>query len=517
MTSSPRIPRSGVPGAGPRAALAEVDCNRRDVVDSEAQSGRLVGVMVTQPAIPAPPPWAASLFTVGVTGTNGKTTTTAWLAAALRSLSRPVGRATTVGFFLDEVRIATDKSYDGFIKGMRACFDQGGTHVAIELTSEALARGFARAWPCRVGVFTNLTHDHLDAHGTPEHYLASKAQLFVSLPAGGTAVLNASDENYELLREITPAGVIQRSYAVPARGTPQGEPDLVATSVDVGWSGTRITCAPRDIRERSAEGAPRSCDRIDLRRERARGAAGRGRGRRRPGRRRTRARRGGSASGALRGDPRAPVRRRRLRAHAQTRSRARSASRVRSRWARASSSSSAPAETVTEASAVRWERPHDSADVVLLTTDNPRDEDPADIAAAIARGLDGHRRPNELDREKAIATAILEAKDDDVVLVAGRGHETEKSSPVRRAISRTSRSRAQRSRGAADARRQVRYSRRTPAWRRRRRGGPSCSRRPSRAPPLGAPRPSSTARRASSEDDGGVPMPRPSERVDVSP
>ncbi len=55
--------------------------------------------------VPAPPTWASGLFTVGVTGTNGKTTTTAWVAAALRSLSRPVARATTVGFFLDDQQL----------------------------------------------------------------------------------------------------------------------------------------------------------------------------------------------------------------------------------------------------------------------------------------------------------------------------------------------------------------------------------------------------------------------------
>src|SRR5262249_715886 len=150
------------------------------------------------------------------------------------------------GFFLDDEELANERSYQGFINGMQRSLERGGSHAAVELTSEALARGFARAWPCRVGVFTNLTHDHLDAHGSPEHYLASKAQLFVSLGPGATAVLNAGDPNYELLREVTPPNVIQRSYAVPARGAPQGTPDLVATSVEIDWSGTRITCDVRD-------------------------------------------------------------------------------------------------------------------------------------------------------------------------------------------------------------------------------------------------------------------------------
>ena len=201
--------------------------------------------------VPIPPAWSKQLFTVGITGTNGKTTTTAWVAAALRRLSKatgagPVARATTVGFFLDDERVLLEKSYTGFVDGMATCFERGGRFAAVELTSEALAKGFAKAWQSNVGVFTNLTHDHLDAHGSPEHYLASKAQLFVSLQPGGTAVLNAGDPVFELLSEIIPAGVKVLSYAVPSRGAVQGTPDLVATSVDVSWAGTTVTCAPRD-------------------------------------------------------------------------------------------------------------------------------------------------------------------------------------------------------------------------------------------------------------------------------
>ena len=66
------------------------------------------------------------------------------------------------------------------------------------------------------------------------------------------------------------------------------------------------------------------------------------------------------------------------------------------------------------------------ADVVILTSDNPREESAADIAAAIQQGLVGHPRARvELDRRAAIQTAIAEAAPADVVLIAGKGHETE--------------------------------------------------------------------------------------------
>ncbi len=375
--------------------------------------------------VPAPPAWASSLFTVCVTGTDGKTTTTAWVAAALRSLSKPITRAATVGFYLDDVEFKIEKTYDGFLRGMRACFDQGGTHAAIELTSEALANGFARAWQCRIGVFTNLTHDHLDAHGTPEHYLASKAQVFVSLQKGATAVLNASDENYELLREITPNGVILRSYAVPSRGPPQGEPDLVASSVDVGWRGTRITL---DVKDPSS-GLPRA---LTVR-----------------------------AVGAVYAENALAALLAAVAAGVTPEDAARALSEAPPPPGRFeviherpyvvvdyAHSPDALARTVEIARALAKEarlfvvfgaggkRDKDKrgpmgqaakpADVVLLTTDNPRDEDPADIARAIAKGLTGHGGVRtELDRKKAITSAILGARDEDVILIAGKGHETE--------------------------------------------------------------------------------------------
>src|SRR5262245_16685645 len=132
---------------------------------------------MAHPIPPSPPSWAFDLVTIGTTGTNGKTTTTALIAAALRRLKRPVARITTVGAFLDDdpVDLALDDA--GFMGTMKRCHERGGKYASIELTSEALALGWAGAWPCRIGVFTNLTRDHFDAHESPEHYLASKAQL----------------------------------------------------------------------------------------------------------------------------------------------------------------------------------------------------------------------------------------------------------------------------------------------------------------------------------------------------
>src|SRR5882672_10783751 len=176
------------------------------------------------------PEWSRRLTTVGVTGTNGKTSTTRWTAACLACIARPVAQTTTLGSLLDDTPFDTTRDFDGFLATMRAALDRGGRFAAIELTSEALARGFARAWPCAIGVFTNLTHDHLDVHGSPEHYLASKAQLFVNLPPDGAAVLNACDPASELIAAVTPPGVRVVRYAIASRGKPEGAPELRATS-----------------------------------------------------------------------------------------------------------------------------------------------------------------------------------------------------------------------------------------------------------------------------------------------
>ena len=388
--------------------------------------------MIAPRRVPVPPAWSKQLFTVGITGTNGKTTTTAWVAAALRRLASstgggPVARATTVGFFLDDERVVLEKSYTGFVEGMRACFDRGGKLAAVELTSEALANGFAKAWQCNVGVFTNLTHDHLDAHGSPEHYLASKAQLFVSLPAGGVAVLNAGDPVFELLAEIMPAGVKVLSYAVPSRGEVQGTPDLVASSVEVSWSGTTVACDVRD----PASGLPNEV-RVraigDVYAENALAAL-----------------LGAVAAGvppaeacaALAEAPPPPGRFEVVHekpyvvvdyAHSPD-ALARTV-----RTARKLADDGGGELTVVFGAGGKRDKAKRgpmgeaarAANRVILTTDNPRDEDPAIIARAIAEGLRGHASVRtELDRGKAITSAIEGARDADVVLIAGKGHETE--------------------------------------------------------------------------------------------
>ena len=79
-----------------------------------------------------------------------------------------------------------------------------------EVTSQALANGYARKWRFDLGVFTNLSRDHLDAHGSFEHYLAERSsRLSVHSGPGRTAVLNSCDETSLLLDRVTPPDVLR--------------------------------------------------------------------------------------------------------------------------------------------------------------------------------------------------------------------------------------------------------------------------------------------------------------------
>src|SRR2546422_1046402 len=144
---------------------------------------------------------SAALTLVGVTGTNGKTTTTYLLEAIWRAAGWHPGVVGTISYRFDgasqpaPLTTPDPIALQALLAEMRAA---GTTHVALEVSSHALAQG--RVAGCRfdAAVFTNLTRDHLDFHGDLERYWAAKARLFLDeLPAGGkrdaVAVVNIDD------------------------------------------------------------------------------------------------------------------------------------------------------------------------------------------------------------------------------------------------------------------------------------------------------------------------------------
>lgn len=183
--------------------------------------------------------------TLAVTGTNGKTTTTSMIAAIVAAASETPALLTTLGSWVGTTLIPRPaegtprRAPPGLhqLEVIERADAAGVRTVAVEMTSLALGRGLARRWRPHVAVFTNLTRDHLDVHPSPEAYLAAKAQLFVHLAPSGAAVLNADDPASALLREVLPASSRVFSYAVTQD---HDDADLVAHQIQCGFGSTSV-------------------------------------------------------------------------------------------------------------------------------------------------------------------------------------------------------------------------------------------------------------------------------------
>ncbi|MCA9694364.1 MAG: hypothetical protein KC636_32560, partial [Myxococcales bacterium] len=205
---------------------------------------------MSRPApVEAARPWAEEWMSIGVTGTNGKTSTVKLIGATLRAAQRPAFTVDTLEYRIDDEVIPVQRTWKGFIGAGREAARRGCRHAVIEVTSHALARGYARRWRYDLGVFTNLAHDHIAAHGSVEHYLAAKAQLFVNLAPGGTAILNAADKAAVMISRVMPADVSRLWYAAAHRGPRLCKADLEAMSIETCLDGTRVTLAPSPAAE----------------------------------------------------------------------------------------------------------------------------------------------------------------------------------------------------------------------------------------------------------------------------
>lgn len=157
-----------------------------------------------------------SMTLIGVTGTNGKTSTVQLLAQALAALGHCVATIGTLGAGLQGALQSGERTTPDVISvhALLAQFrDAGATHVAMEVSSHALDQGRVDAVEFDVAVFTNLTRDHLDYHGTMQAYGAAKAKLF-SWPGLGAAVINTDDAFGRELAASLPSSVQRLRYAV---------------------------------------------------------------------------------------------------------------------------------------------------------------------------------------------------------------------------------------------------------------------------------------------------------------
>jgi len=145
---------------------------------------------------------ADEMTVIGVTGTNGKTTVTYLLKEVLeKTVEAKVGLIGTIQNMIGDDVIETERTTPESFevqKLFRRMADAGCTHVVMETSSHALYLHRLRGIRFRVGVFTNLTEDHLDFHGTMENYRMAKEILFQNC---GTGVFNADDPASEIMMQ----------------------------------------------------------------------------------------------------------------------------------------------------------------------------------------------------------------------------------------------------------------------------------------------------------------------------
>lgn len=204
---------------------------------------------------------AQHLCTIGITGTDGKTTTSNLISTILDAAGKRNGLMTTANFKIsgqeweNATRQSTLEALD-IQRFLRRLLDEGATHAVIESTSHGLELQRVRGCAFDIGVVTNITHEHLDFHKTLENYRRAKARLFEMLdPArdkglkvSPVAILNQDDVSYKILKPYcrvpilsygisTPAAVRAVDLRLEAAGTrfrailPDGEVEIVTRLV----------------------------------------------------------------------------------------------------------------------------------------------------------------------------------------------------------------------------------------------------------------------------------------------
>ena len=355
---------------------------------------------------------------VAVTGTNGKTSVAVFCRQIFAALGHKAASMGTLGVQLEDQSLTgpglTTPDAADVARWLADLAGRGVTHLALEASSHGVEQRRLDGVRLTASAFTNLSQDHLDYHGTMGAYRAAKLRLFEALtPRGGAAVLNADSEGVEVFAAAALAAG-QRVITVGEGGV---DLRLVARTPHAGGQGLRIAVDGRTIdvnlplvgafqaaNALVAAGLCIACgeppDAVLAALETLAGAPGRlqrvGAGPR-----------GGEAyvDFAHTPDGLSTVLAA-LRPHTRGRLIAViGAGGDRDRGKR----------PLMGAAAVRL------ADLVFVTDDNPRSEDPAAIRAAILASAPGAREVG--DRRAAIAAAVAEMNQGDVLVIAGKGHE----------------------------------------------------------------------------------------------
>ncbi len=361
-----------------------------------------------------------ALDLIAVTGTKGKTTTTHLVRAALEAAGRRTAVLGTIAYDVgDGCPIPADNTTPGPLRLRRLLAlarDAGATACAMEVSSHALDQARTRGLPFKVGVLTNLASDHLDYHKTPEAYFEAKARLFEGLARASTAVLNRDDPAWARFAAMT------RCRVVTYGGGP--ECDLRAAGVELAADGTSFrlqVAGDGEVDVRTPLVGKHNVANFLA----AVGAAAA------VGLDPVAAAQGASTLAGVRGrlervEPSGDLNVFVDYAHTED------ALRQVLGFLRAVGALPLTCVIGCGGDRDRTKRPKmgrvaaETADRVVLTSDNPRTEDPHAILREVEAGV-----PSELarktatvaDRREAIRRAILEAPSGSTVLVAGKGHE----------------------------------------------------------------------------------------------
>jgi UDP-N-acetylmuramoyl-L-alanyl-D-glutamate--2,6-diaminopimelate ligase len=367
---------------------------------------------------------AFSLDIVGITGTNGKTTTTHLVRTAIDGAygKTVTGIVGTVGHKFGNRTIAaahTTPESDELARVLAAMRKEGATHIAMEVSSIALTLRRVAAVRFRVAAFTNLTQDHLDFHKSMDEYAAAKLELFTTL-APGLAVVNVDDPFGEKIAALCKCKTLRVRTRVGA-----SDADVYPEAVTMSASGMtiaaripgpvtgRVEFTTRLVGAHNVENlliALGIVSALDLDVEKA--------------------------AAALSSEVGAPGRLERCDGPGDDVVVVVDYAHTPDALSRAVEAVRANAKRVICIFGCGGDRDPTkrapmgvaaaAADYVIVTSDNPRSEDPAAIAEAARAGVASTGKTDyavELDRAKAIERGVLLAEAGDVVLIAGKGHE----------------------------------------------------------------------------------------------
>jgi len=414
----------GLQQDGAKFVKSAIDKGAIAIVVAQPQSGLSVAHIEVEDARAALALIAANFYgrpadklsLVGVTGTSGKTTTTKMIESIFDASGKPAGLIGTIEYRAGDERLMADRTTPDAVvlqQWFAKMVDAGVKNAVMEVSSHALALERTFGIRFAAAVFTNLSQDHFDFHKDFEDYFAAKKTLFDQIESANHAVVNADDAyGRRLIEELGPKPITfgDRGDIRPAKGfeistrglrgtlqTPSGDirvestllgrPNLynwmaaVGAAIVVGMKNREIEAGIRNLKSVrgrfeyvETDGGPtvivdyaHKPDALEKLLHAVRDIAGE--------------RRVVIVFGCG-GD--------------------------RDRGKRPQMGEIAAR----------------LADRVIVTSDNPRSEDPGAIIEEITKGIEGKDYLAITDRHEAIAQAIGEAAEDDVIVIAGKGHET---------------------------------------------------------------------------------------------